>query len=203
MANRPQYFKGGDLMCFIGEKTKAKAIGFASSHTFSINASTSDTSNKDVGGGLYSTADVTLLSFTITCEAFFGVTLGGHKSFKDLVEIMTNRKPVRVVFGFEGTNGTSAADIHKKKTNDVPTTGWTEPTEAVSDYYEADMIITSIDLNASNSEIATYTVTFENYGSMKINGKEVTDQEDGAGASLASLAPVKVATNNTKETTKA
>lgn len=200
MAQRPQYFKGGDLMCFIGEEGKEKAIGFASNHTFSINASTTDTSNKDVGGGLYSTADVTLLSFTITCEAFFGVTLGGHKSFKDLVNLMTSRKPVHVVFGFEGTNGTSADAIHRKVNNDVPEGGWAVPTEQVSDYYSADMIITSIDLNASNSEIATYTVTFENYGSMKINGKEVTAAD---AYTLTSGNPVKVTTSSTKETTKA
>lgn len=201
MANRPQYFKGGDLMCFVGEEGKEKAIGFASSHTFSINASTSDTSNKDVGGGLYSTADVTLLSFTITCEAFFGVTLGGHKSFKDLVRMMTERKPVHVIFGFEGTNGTSADAIHRKVDNNVPDAGWAVPTEQVSDYYSADMIITSIDLNASNSEISTYTVTFENYGSMKINGKEVTASDAYTIAAPSASKPVATVAN--KETVKA
>lgn len=51
--------KGGDMMLFLS----TKSIAYATSHTLEITGETSDTSNKDEGGGDWSAQEVNLLSW--------------------------------------------------------------------------------------------------------------------------------------------
>lgn len=167
--------KGADLMCFVGEAGKEKAIGFATNHTFNVTAEGKDVSNKDLGGGLWAAQDVTSMGFTVTSENFFALDCNGQNTYKSLMRYMCDRKPIHLIFGFEGTNGTTAEKLHQKTTNDVPEAGWAVPGN-MTDYYEGDAIITSIELSAQSGEFATYTVNFTGYGELKINGKGLTDQ---------------------------
>lgn len=58
--------EGGDLMLFIG----GKSIAFATNHSLSISAETTDTSHKDIKGG-WTSSSVKTFSWEITTENLF------------------------------------------------------------------------------------------------------------------------------------
>lgn len=191
--------KGADLMCFVSADgtAAAKAIGFATNHTFSVTAEGKDVSNKDLGGGLWTAQDVTSMSWTVTSENYFALDCNGQHTYKTIMRCMVDRKPVHLIFGFEGTNGTTAEKLHQKATNNVVDGGWAKP-GSMTDYYEGDAIITSVELSAQNGEFSTYTVNFQGYGTLKINGKELTELEasDKSPAAVTSETTTAATTSN-------
>ena len=137
--------KGGDMMLFIG----GKSIAFATSHTLTINADTTDTSNKDEGGGGWRSEDVNLLSWEATTENLMGS--GQGNDYDSLVTMMFAKQPVDAVFGQKSSDAT-----------DVPTGGWT------GTGYSGKVLITSIEINATNGETATFTATFTGVGALNV-----------------------------------
>ena len=68
--------KGGDLMLFVTVGTTKKSIGYATNHTLSISAETTETSTKD-NGGVWAMPEVTTLSWTASTENLCGDSVAG------------------------------------------------------------------------------------------------------------------------------
>ncbi len=139
--------KGGDLMLFIGEGVDKKSIGYATNHTFSVNAATVDVSNKDEGGGDWESSEVSRLSWSATSENFYADGAAGM-TYTDLLNLMTNKTQVNVVISDVDTSVSS---------NFSPTDGWTMGYAVFS----GKAIIESLELNAQNGEYATFTISLK------------------------------------------
>ena len=140
--------KGQELMLFLA----GKSIAFATSHTLEISAETSDTSNKDEGGGDWASSEVSKLSWTASSENLF-TTDGNGASYDTLFDYMVKKTPIDAVFG-----------LKSEATTDVPSEGWTAATTGV---YTGKVVITSLSLNAANGEYATYSAQFTGVGELK------------------------------------
>ena len=81
--------KGRELMLFDGQK---KALAFATSHTFSINAETGDISSKD--HGIWGASEVTKITWEITTENLYTM-----ENYGDLVTKMIAAEPIDIYFG--------------------------------------------------------------------------------------------------------
>lgn len=129
-----------------------KSIAFATSHTLEISAETSDTSNKDEGGGDWASSEISKLSWSASSENLF-TTNGNGASYDTLFDYMVKKTPIDAVFG-----------LKSEATTDVPTEGWTAATTGV---YTGKVVITSLSLNAPNGEYATYSAQFTGVGELK------------------------------------
>lgn len=147
--------KGGKLMLFIGDQNP-KSIAFATNHTFSINASLSDTSNKDESaGGDWSSQEPNLLDWSIDTENLYSLD-GEGNNFSDLFDIAVSKQKVKCVFALAAESG-----------DNVPTGGWSPATpSATSPIYEGNAVISSLQLNAPNGEYASMTATFTGIGAI-------------------------------------
>ena len=139
--------KGGDMMLFLS----TKSIAYATSHTLEITGETSDTSNKDEGGGDWSAQEVNLLSWSASTENLYSLD-GKGSNFDDLFDMMVNRKEIPVAFSLESGYATKA--------DEVPEAGWTPSTSQ----YTGKVVITSLELNAPNGDNATFSASFEGVG---------------------------------------
>lgn len=142
--------KGGMLMAWVSGAT----IAFATSHTLRVNATTSDTSNKDEGGGDWATSEVNLLDWSIDSSNFYSYD-GEGMNYDDLFDIMTSKTAVDLKF----TRRTSP------ETTTVPSGGWTADTTVP--WYSGKAIITNLELTAENSDYSRYNVTFTGIGELK------------------------------------
>jgi hypothetical protein len=140
--------RGGDMMLFLD----GTSIAYATNHTLEITGDLSDTTNKDEGGGDWSSQEVNLLSFTASSENLYSLD-GEGDNFEDLFDIMVQKTPVDAVFSKKSQSAT-----------DVPTGGWT-PLAASG--YKGKVLITSLQLNAPNGDYATYTVQFQGVGALE------------------------------------
>lgn len=138
--------KGGDMMLFLG----GKSIAYATSHSLEITGETTDTSNKDEGGGDWSSQEVNILSWSASSENLYSED-GAGDNFDDLFDLMIAKTPIDAVFAKKSETVT-----------DVPAEGWTskKPT------YEGKVVITSLSLNAPNGEYASYTAQFQGVGAL-------------------------------------
>lgn len=143
--------KGGDLMLFVN----GTSIGYATSHTLSINADTKETSTKD-SGGKWQTSEVGILSWTASSENLMSNDQEGV-GYRELVNYMINKTPITGVFALEGNS------VAPAKLDNVPTGGWTAQN---TNTFSGTMIITSVELNAPNGENATFTVQFTGTGAL-------------------------------------
>lgn len=143
--------EGGDLMLFFGEGASKHSIAYATSHTLSINGETTNTSNKDEGGGGWSSEEVSILSWTASSENLYSED-GQGDNFEDLFDIMVAKQPVTAVFAKKAETAV-----------DVPEGGWTPKANSG---YTGKVVITSLELNAANGEKATYTVQFNGVGAL-------------------------------------
>lgn len=143
--------KGGDLMLFIG----GTSVALATNHTLEISGETTDTSNKDQGGGMWASSEVSKISWTITSENLY--TLEGEgKEFSDLFTAMAAGTQLDAVFA---TKLASQASLTA-----VPEGGW-QPVATVPKY-TGKVVVTSLSLNAPNGEYATYSATFTGVGAL-------------------------------------
>lgn len=139
--------KGGDLMLFVN----GKSIAYATSHSLEITGETTDTSNKDEGGGDWSSQEVSILSWTASSENLYCEEGAGDR-FDDLFSLMVAKTPIDAVFARKA-----------EATTDVPQAGWTKGSAPT---YEGKVVITSLSLNAPNGEYASYTVQFQGVGAL-------------------------------------
>ena len=151
--------KGGDLMLFIG----GKSIGYATSHTLSISAETTETSTKD-NGGVWSMPEVSTLSWTASTENLCGDPAAGN-TYNDLVNLMIARQAVDAIFALEG----DSTDYVANKLQEAPAAGWKAKE---GNGYKGKVVITSVEINAPNGDNATFTVEFTGQGKLEILKKK-------------------------------
>lgn len=142
--------KGGNLMLFVN----GKSIAFATSHTLSISGDTQDTSNKDEGGGLWGSNEVSTYTWTVSTENMYADTglSDSSSTYSDLFNLI-GKEPVDAVFA-----------VKTETANTIPATGgWTPKVPK----YTGKIVITSLELNAPNGEYATFTAEFQGVGELK------------------------------------
>lgn len=139
--------RGGSLMLFVDGKSNA----YATNHTLEINAETASTSNKDEGGGDWSSDEINILSWGASSENLYSED-GEGNNFEDLFDLMVAKSPIDAVFCKKSETATN-----------VPTGGWTPSVPK----YTGKVIITSLSLNAPNGEYANYTAQFQGVGELK------------------------------------
>lgn len=133
----------------------SKSIPLATSHTLTINAETSDVSNKDISNGAWRAEEVSQFSWEASTDNLYS-----RNGVGTLFDAMTNRTPINAIFA-EKTESDSAA---------LPANGsWTPNTGQVlpTSYYAGKVVITSLQVTAQNGENATFTATFTGYGELK------------------------------------
>lgn len=145
-----QIIKGRDLMLF---DSSGKSYAFATNHTLTITAETTDISSKD--HGIWGASEVARYSWEITSENLFTTD-----NYNALFDSMIGGKPITIRFGIKSQTDNT------KTVADGDLENWTSSTTG---YYEGNVYITSLVANANNGENATYSVTLT--GSGKINRK--------------------------------
>lgn len=136
--------KGGKLMLFLN----GASIGAATSHSLNINSNTTEISTKDTG--IYGEIEATNVTWEITSENLF---IAGE--FDKLFAAQTGLTKVTCVFG-------QAAQWDGKSLTSKSLENWTNDT--TTPYYTGSGYITSLSVNAPNSENATYSVTITGSG---------------------------------------
>lgn len=139
--------KGRDLMLF---DSTGKSYAWATNHTLTINAETSDISSKD--HGIWGASEVSRYTWEITSENLYSTD-----AYDDLFDSLVAGEPISIRFGLKAENDNT------KSVADGDYTNWT----AAAGYYEGEAIITSLVANANNGENATYSLTLSGVGSIK------------------------------------
>lgn len=146
--NPQKTYMGDDLMVFYNDKSWA----WATSHSLSISAETTEVNTKD--NGPFSSADVSKITHEITTENLY------CEDFDTLFNLMIQGQPITLKFGLkkdEGDDYVADGDIEN----------WIPTDEVGKKYYEASYLLTSLDLNASTGEKSTYSATFTGIGAIR------------------------------------
>ena len=145
-----QIIKGRDLMLF---DNQGKSYAYATNHTLSITAETTDISSKDHGS--WGANEIAKYSWEITSENLYTTT-----GYDAMFDAMVAGVAITVRFGLksQADNSLTVADGDYQN--------WT----AGSGYYEGKVFITSLVANANNGENATYSVTLTGSGKITRNG---------------------------------
>ena len=142
--------KGRDLMLF---DSTGKSYAYATNHTLTITAETSDISSKDQG--IWGASEVAKYSWEITSENLFTTD-----SYNALFDSMIAGTAITIRFGLKSQTDNTKTVVDGDYTN------WTSKNTG---YYEGKVFITSLVANANNGENATYSITLT--GSGKIERK--------------------------------
>lgn len=141
---------GTDLMLF--QKTESgstyAALGAATSCKLTVNANVLETSSKD--SGCWASKQAGKLSWTASSDNLFIIS-----DYKNLFEAMIARESIYIQFGVIGD---------EQRSCDNTDVVWSA--DSSKGTYEGEAVITSLDLNASDNENATYTVSFEGVGAL-------------------------------------
>ena len=145
-----QIVKGRDLMLF---DNSGHSYAYATNHTFTITAETTDISSKD--HGIWGASEVSRYTWEITSENLY--TTEAYNQFFDQMMIGSKMK---VRFGLK----TEQTDLTKNVADgDVTLPYWTSRDV----FYEGDVIITSLSANAANGDNATFSITLTGTGAVK------------------------------------
>ena len=145
-----QIIKGKDLMLF---DNAGNSYAYATNHTLTITAETSDISSKD--HGIWGASEISKYTWEITSENLFTTD-----SYNAMFDNMLTGSAITVRFGIKSQtdNTKTVADGDLEK--------WTSATKG---YYEGKVFITSLTANANNGENATYSVTLTGTGKISRN----------------------------------
>lgn len=151
-----QLVRGNEFSLYL---TSGKTVvAYATSCSLQVDAETIDTSSKfsckwasNLGGNA---------SYTISADALYCQNTESGISFDTLLEYMVKGDQIEWYMGEE------AAHTGSCETN--PHTLDTAKT-----YYNGKAIVTSVSLEAGNSEIATCSITLTGAGTIQINGAEI------------------------------
>lgn len=152
--------KGKKLMLFIKESDTYKAIAFATNHTFSTSASTISVSHKDLadlatGAAKWDDQDIDTFSWSITSEHLYANEGAGYTA-NDIFALYANGTLLDVKFGLADAGTTGA-----------PATGWV-PSTSESQMLSGKAVITSLDINASVDDNASWSITLTGKGPIAI-----------------------------------
>lgn len=142
--------KGRDLMLFNND---GHSYAYATNHTFSMNADTSDISTKD--HGVWGASEVSRFAWEITSENLYTT-----EDYDSLFSSMMSGNPITVRFGLKSTPSNPALT---PADGNVTLPYWTSQ----SSFYQGQALITSLVVNANNGENATYSITLTGVGSIQ------------------------------------
>ncbi len=146
MANK--IIKGKDLMLF---DSAGKSIAFATNHTLTITAETTDISSKD--HGIWGATEVSKYTWEIQSENLYT-----EKSYGDMFDKMMAGDSIEVRFGLKATPNPADATVA-----DSSLDAWS----ASAVYYTGSALITSLTANANNGDNATFSVTLTGVSQIK------------------------------------
>lgn len=162
--------KGDDLMLF---DSVGKSIAYATSHTLTITADTTDTSTKD--HGIWKGSEVNKINWEITSENLFT-----DDSYDALFNAMLTREPVKVYFGKkvqDDPEKTVVNDDYPFWTGGVAADAYSSGNPSAGKKnkgYSGLAFITSLTANANTGENATFSVTMTGTGKIsKVDMEEV------------------------------
>ena len=174
--------KGDDLMLF---DSAGKSIAYATSHTLSITADTTDTSTKD--HGIWRGSEVNKINWEITSENLYT-----DNAYDALFDAMIKREAVSIYFGRKVQNDadkTVVNDDYPYWTGGVDADAYASGDPAASSAnqgYYGKAFITSLTANANTGENATFSLTLTGTGKI-------------AKAPMIAVASVKPADDNTPD----
>lgn len=152
--------KGRDLMLF---NSDGHSYAYATNHTLSITAETSDISSKD--HGVWGASEVSKYSWEISTENLYTVD-----DYDSLFNSMIAGQPITVRFGLKQTPNDptmTPAD------GNLALPYWTSQ----NSFYQGKVIITSLTVNANNGDNATYSLTLTGVGSIAKTTVNVNNNE--------------------------
>ena len=148
MANK--IIKGRDLMLF---NSDGHSYAYATNHTLTITAETTDVSSKD--HGVWGASEVSRYTWEITSENLYTTD-----EYDSMFDTMLAGNAITVRFGLK----TDQADMSKNVADgDTSLPYWTSQ----NTFYEGKVIITSLTANANNGDNATYSITLTGTGNIK------------------------------------
>lgn len=150
MANK--IIKGKDLMLF---DSAGKSFAFATNHTLTITAETTDISSKD--HGIWGATEVSKYTWEIQSENLYT-----SEAYSSIFDTMMQGDAIEVRFGLKATP--SPADATPA---DSSLANWSVGTT----YYAGKALITSLTANANNGDNATFSVTLTGVNQIKKVGK--------------------------------
>ena len=148
MANK--IIKGRDLMLF---DDKGKSFAYATNHTLTMTAETSDISSKD--HGIWSATEVSKYTWEITSENLFT-----EKSYANMFDAMIAGNTITVRFGLKKDEKDPSLN---PAVVDSSLTAWSSQ----ETYYTGQVLITSLVANANNGENATSSITLTGVNALK------------------------------------
>lgn len=156
--------KGRDLMLF---NSQGHSYAYATNHTLSITAETSDISTKD--HGVWGASEVSRYTWEITSENLYT-----EDDYDSLFSSMISGSPITVRFGLKAASDDPTLTPADGNTS-LPF--WTSG----NTYYQGKVIITSLTVNANNGDNATYSLTLTGVGSIskKPSGSSQGDSDQG------------------------
>lgn len=160
--NSYKIIKGRDLMLFDND---GHAFAFATNHTFSMTAETSDISSKDHGP--WGASEVSKFSWEITSENLYT-----SHDYDSLFDSMIQGEPINIRFGLK-------VDPADNSQNPADGTYTEDYWVSQDSYYKGKALITSLVANANNGENATYSLTLTGVGSISKQAPQSNDNQDG------------------------
>ena len=155
---------GKDLMLFVG----GKAIALATSCKIGMSAETIDTQSKD--SGIWNEKDIKKLGWNCSSENCFSAD-ADINGYDKLFALMVAAQPVDIAFGIPDNRG-----------NSLPAAGWELPQKP----YQGKALITSLELNASDGDKATFSVSLDGTGVLT-NGDSSAGGDGGDGGTVETV----------------
>ena len=146
----PTIIKGRDLMLF---NSDGHSYAYATNHTFTMTAETSDITSKD--HGVWGASEVSRVTWEITSENLYTT-----EDYDSMFQKMTAGEPITIRFGLKNTP--SDPDMTPADGN-MALPYWTSQ----NTFYQGKALITSLVANANNGENATYSITLTGVGKMQ------------------------------------
>lgn len=147
MANK--IIKGRDLMLFDND---GHSYAYATNHTLTLTAETTDTSSKD--HGIWGASEVSRYTWEITSENLYTT-----QDYDKMFDAMIAGEPITVRFGLKVAPQNPSDNV-------ADGTYTTDYWVSQNTFYEGKVTITSLVANANNGEDATYNVTLTGTGAL-------------------------------------
>ena len=159
MAHKGRYYIGNELFVYtrdvstdgvtpIGNVADSSVFAYSTECTLSISADQIDTSNKQ--SGVWASALPGQLSWSISTSALYT----NENNYSTLFSKFERRDPLYVEFGEITALGDSSTAMNTS-------------IDASAGYYAGVAYITSLELNAGNNEVASFSVEFTGEGKLE------------------------------------
>ena len=147
MAEHSQlYYLGSEFFVYDGSGGSATPFAYATECTLSLSANQIDTSNKQ--SGYWASALPGQISWNISTSALYT----NQNNFGTIYDKFTQRQPINVTFGIAQGMDSSG--------------NFNPALDSTATHYTGTAYITSLELNAGNSEVASFSVEFTGEGQL-------------------------------------